>query len=158
MTAPAVGRPYRPDQPSKRAWGQDRGSESVELAILLPVILLVLAFLVVGARIALAGDRITGVAGAAAREASLARTPAEADNAARQAAVAALESAGLHCTRVTVDTDTSGFSNPAGLPGTVTVDVWCTVDLSDVGAPGLPGAKTLHDQAISPVDTARSRP
>jgi Flp pilus assembly protein TadG len=130
----------------------------VELAILLPVILLVLAFLVVGARIALAADRIAGVAGTAAREASLARTPTDADHAARDAAVAALSSAGLHCARITVATDTSGFSAPAGQPGTVTVDVWCTVELSDVAVPGLPGAKTLHDRAVSPVDTARSRP
>ena len=35
-------------------WRDDRGSESVELAILLPIGLLLVAMLVVGARIALA--------------------------------------------------------------------------------------------------------
>jgi hypothetical protein len=59
---------------------------------------------------------------------------------------------------ITVTTDTSGFATPAGQVGTVTVDVSCTVDLSDIAAPGLPGTKTLHDRAVSPVDTARAVP
>src|SRR4051794_18638785 len=65
---------------SRRLWNDDRGSESVELAILLPVGLLVLAMLVIGARIALAGDRISGVAGIAARDASLARSASPPSN------------------------------------------------------------------------------
>ena len=60
----------RPSARASQQWGDDRGSESVELAILLPVGILVLAMLVIGARIALAGDRVSGVAGIAARDAS----------------------------------------------------------------------------------------
>lgn len=137
---------------------EDRGSESVELALLLPAALLVLAVVVIAARLALAGDRITGVAGVAARDASLARTPAAAEQAAETAARTALADADLHCTQVTVRVDTAGFAVPPGTPAAITVDVSCTVDLSGVAAPGLPGSRTLTDTAVSPLDPARGTP
>ena len=133
----------------------DRGSESVELAILLPIGVLILAMLVIGARIALAGDRISGVAGIAARDASLARSADAAAQLAISSATTALTSANLHCTNVQVTADTSGFAAPAGIPASITVKVWCTVDLSDIGVVGLPGSRTLTDTAISPLDPAR---
>ena len=140
--------------PRRRALDDERGSESVELAILLPIGILILAMLVVGARIALAGDRISGVAGIAARDASIARSPADAQSVATSSATAALADDNLHCTAIRVTVDTSGFSAPPGT-GSITVNVWCTVDLSDIGVSGLPGSKTLHDVATSPVDPAR---
>ncbi|TKJ18021.1 MULTISPECIES: hypothetical protein [Blastococcus] len=136
-------------------WRDDRGSESVELAILLPIGLLLVAMLVVGARIALAGDRISGVAGIAARDASLARSAVAAQQMATDTATAALTSQGLHCIDVQVRVDTSGFSAPPGTSASVTVAVSCTVDLSDVGVAGLPGSRTLTDSATSPLDPAR---
>ena len=140
----------------RRPWRDDRGSESVELAILLPVGLLLVAMLVVGARIALAGDRISGVAGIAARDASLARSAVAAQQMATDTATAALTSQGLHCIDVQVSVDTSGFSAPPGTSASVTVAVSCTVDLSDIGGVGgLPGSRTLHDSATSPLDPAR---
>ena len=139
----------------RRAGGEDRGSESVELAILLPIGLLILAMLVVGARIALAGERISGVAGIAARDASIARTPGAAQQVATISAAAALAADDLHCTNIRVTVDTAGFTAPPGTAAAVTVNVWCTVDLADIGVGGLPGAKTLHDTASSPLDLAR---
>ena len=139
----------------RRPWRDDRGSESVELAILLPIGLLLVAMLVVGARIALAGDRISGVAGIAARDASLARSAVAAQQMATDTATAALTSQGLHCIDVQVRVDTSGFSAPPGTSASVTVAVSCTVDLSDVGVAGLPGSRTLTDSATSPLDPAR---
>ena len=136
-------------------WRDDRGSESVELAILLPIGLLLVAMLGVGARIALAGDRISGVAGIAARDASLARSAVAAQQMATDTATAALTSQGLHCIDVQVRVDTSGFSAPPGTSASVTVAVSCTVDLSDVGVAGLPGSRTLTDSATSPLDPAR---
>jgi Flp pilus assembly protein TadG len=127
----------------------------VELAILLPVIVLVLAMLVIGGRIALAGQRIDGVADAAARDASIAPTPAAAQQAAVSSAQTALAAADLHCVDVKVTVDVAGFAATPGTPAAVTVNVWCTVDLSDIGAPGLPGSRTLHDQAASPLELAR---
>lgn len=133
----------------------DRGSESVEMALVLPIVLIVVAMLVVGGRIAVASDRMTGVAGAAAREASIARSAGAAQANAHEAAAAALSDASLRCTSLTVSVDTSAFGSTT--PGaTVQVSVSCTVPLSDIGIPGLPGSKTLHDSASSPLDPARS--
>jgi hypothetical protein len=136
-------------------WQDDRGSESVELAILLPVAVLVVAMLVIGARIALAGSGISGVAGIAAREASLARSSAAAEQAATATATDALTSRNLPCIDVRVAVDTSGFVSAPGAASSVTVDVTCVVELSDVGVPGLPGSRTLRDSATSPLDPAR---
>jgi hypothetical protein len=140
---------------SGRRRRDDRGSESVELAILLPVGLLVLAMLVIGARIALAGDRISGVAGIAARDASLARSAVAAEQLASAGATTALAGRDLHCADVQVSVDTSGFAAAPGVPASVTVVVSCTVDLSDIGVAGLPGSRTLRDTATSPLDPAR---
>jgi hypothetical protein len=140
---------------SGRRWREDRGSESVELAILLPVGILILAMLVIGARIALAGDRISGVAGIAAREASLARSAAAAQQMATASATDALADQNLHCADIQVRVDTSGFNSASGAAASVTVVVACTVDLSDIGVAGLPGSRTLRDTATSPLDPAR---
>jgi hypothetical protein len=137
------------------ARGGDRGSESVELAILLPVGIVVLALIVVGARIALAGDRISGVAGIAARDASIARSASSAQSIATSSATTELASDNLHCTNIRVTVDTSGFDARPGSSASITVHVWCTVDLSDIGVQGMPGSRTLHDAATSPLDPAR---
>ena len=141
-----------PDRPRRL---DERGSESVELAILLPVGILVLAMLVIGARIALASDRISGVAGIAARDASLARSAAAARQIATASATQALSEQNLHCTDIRVDVDTAGFAAATGAPASVTVAVRCTVSFSDIGVPGLPGSRTLQDTATSPLDPAR---
>jgi hypothetical protein len=133
----------------------ERGSESVELAILLPIGILVLAMLVVGARIVVAGERISGVAGIAARDASIARSPSDAQSIATGSATAALAQDGLRCVNIRVAVDTSGFAATPGTGAAITVNVWCTVQLSDIGVAGMPGAKTLHDVASSPLDPAR---
>jgi hypothetical protein len=96
----------------RRAHAEDRGSESVELAILLPIGILILALIVVGARIALASERISGVAGIAARDASIARSAADAQSVATSSATAALNADDLHCTNIRVTVDTSGFNAP----------------------------------------------
>jgi len=127
----------------------------VELAILLPVAILVVAMLVIGARLALSGSSISGVAGIAARDASLARSSAAAEQAATMSATAAMADRDLHCVDVRVAVDTSGFRGVPGVAAAVTVDVTCTVDLSDLGLPGLPGSRTLRDSATSPLDPAR---
>jgi hypothetical protein len=127
----------------------------VELAILLPVGIVVLALIVVGARIALAGDRISGVAGIAARDASIARSASSAQSIATSSATAALASDNMHCTNIRVTVDTSGFDAPPGTSASITVNVSCSVELSDIGVQGMPGSKTLHDAATSPLDPAR---
>ncbi|MCO7218594.1 TadE/TadG family type IV pilus assembly protein [Klenkia sp. PcliD-1-E] len=142
----------------RRPRSGERGSESVELAILLPVAVLVIALVVVGARIAMAGNRITGVAGSAAREASLARSPGAAESAAVTAANQALRDQHLRCRDVVVNVDSTAFGAPPGSGAAVSVSVSCTVDLSDIGIAGLPGSRTITDTASSPVDPTREQP
>ena len=148
-------RAVKRSRPVIRPRRDDSGSESVELAILLPIGVLILAMLIVGARIALAGDRISGVAGIAARDASLARSADAATQIATSSATTALTSANLHCINVRVTADTSGFAVPAGAPASITVKVSCTVDLSDIGVAGQPGTRMLTDTATSPLDPGR---
>jgi hypothetical protein len=134
----------------------DRGSEPVALAILAPVMIALLGLMVLGGRIAIASTSISGVAGNAARDASIARTAPQAVQIAKSTAESSLLAQNLHCEATPdVVVDTSGFSAPPGIPASIQVDVTCVVSLSDIGMPGLPGARTLHDHATSPLDPYR---
>ena len=137
--------------------GGDGGSASLELAIIAPVLLLLLALIVMGGRFAMASAAITGVAGAAARDASLARSPAAARAAAVSSAQATLADQSLHCQgRPVVQVDTSGFAAAPGTPASVSVDVTCVVVVNGLNVPGLPSTRTLHERAVSPLDFYRS--
>ncbi|NUU15820.1 pilus assembly protein TadE [Cellulomonas humilata] len=133
----------------------ERGSITVELAILTPVLILLLGALVLAGRIQTSASSVEQAARSAARDASLARTP----DAARAAAVAAAarELATTACAATTVDVDTSGFSTRIGQDGIVTATVSCTVSIADLAVPGLPGARTITAQATSPLDRYRTR-
>ena len=136
----------------------DRGAAPVEMAIIGMVAIGMIGLLVVGGRVAIASSSIADVAGAAAREASIARSASQADQLARTSALAALRSQNLHCQHgPDVVVDVSGFAAPLGSPASIRVDVTCVVSLSDVALPGLPGARTVHDHAVSPLDPFRAR-
>ena len=136
----------------------DRGSSSIELAIVAPAILLFLAIIVIGGRVNLARQVIEASAFDAARTASLARTEGEARSEAEAAARSTLNSQGLTCRNTSVSVNVSGFRTPVGQPATVTATVRCTADLSDVALPGLPGSIVLTPaEFTSPLDTYRTR-
>ncbi|WP_240675085.1 TadE/TadG family type IV pilus assembly protein [Cellulomonas endophytica] len=137
-------------------WRDERGSASLELAILAPALLVLLAALVLAGRFQVASSTLEHATRTAAREASLARTP----DAARTAAQTALtrELRGSPCTGDASTIDTRTIAGPVGTPGTVTVAVSCTVTIADLAVPGLPGTRTLSATASSPVDAYRSRP
>ena len=144
-----------------RAGRRDRGSVSLELAILAPVMLLLLAFVVLAGRVAIAGNTVTTVAGNAAREASLARTAGAAAAAGRAVARAGLAAQSVQCqSGGTVTVDVSGFgAAAAGVPGqVVVVTVDCVVTLSDLALPGVRGTRTLTERAVSPIDPNRASP
>jgi Flp pilus assembly protein TadG len=135
---------------------RDAGSASLELALIAPVLLALLALIVMGGRFAMASTAITGVAGAAARDASIARTPAAARAVATSTALATLAAQNLHCQGApTVAVGTSGFAAAPGTPASVSVDVTCVVVVNGLGVPGLPTTRTLHDRAVSPLDPYR---
>jgi hypothetical protein len=135
----------------------DRGSAPVEMAITGLIAIALIGVLIVAGRVAIASSSISGVAGNAARDASLARTPAVAIQRATSTAITDLQAQHLHCKgRPDVAVDTRGFSAPPGTDAVVTVDVTCVVALSDIGMPLMPGSRTLHDHAVSPLDPFRS--
>ncbi len=134
-----------------------RGSASLELAIIAPVLLVLMALIVMGGRYAMASTAITGVAGAAARDGSLARNPAAARAAAVSTALTTLADQNLHCQGApTVRVDTSGFAARPGTPASVSVDLTCVVVVNGLNVPGLPKTRTLHERAVSPLDSYRS--
>ena len=135
----------------------ERGSVSVELALLAPALLLLLSFAVVAGRTQVAEGAVQEAARAAAREASLARDAATAAALADAQAQRTLADQDLRCEGTTVDVDTAGFQAPLGQRGDVTVSITCVVGLTDLLAPGLPGSITVEASFISPVDAYRER-
>lgn len=136
----------------------DRGAAPIEMAISGLCAIGLIALLVIGGRVAIASSSMSDVASAAARDASIARTAGQAQQLAHASAVATLTKQGLHCAGgPAVTVDTSGFAAPAGTAAEIRVDVTCVVSLGDVGMPGLPGSRTLHEHATSPLDPFRSK-
>jgi Flp pilus assembly protein TadG len=141
----------------QRSQNQERGSIAVEVAILMPAFLLLVAVAAVIGRQTVADTAVEGAAHDAARAASIARTQGTARADAEQAARAVLTDQGLHCEPVTVTVDTSQFARPVGQPAAVTATVTCAVSFADISVPGLPGNKTLSATFTSPLDIYRSR-
>lgn len=131
----------------------DRGTLTVELVLLTPLLFALLAFIVGLGRAADARGRLTGAVRDAARAASLTRTPAAAAAAAHDTALADLQGAELECNNPTVATDTRRFA-PAGQ---VTVTIGCTLDLSQLLVSGLPGRTSLTATSTVPLDTYSSQ-
>jgi Flp pilus assembly protein TadG len=140
-------------RPRRRA---DAGNAPLELVILAPVIIMLIALVIAVGRISVATGAISAAARDAARQASISLSPAAAQAAALASADAALANDGLDCAP-TVTPDLAGFAAPPGQPSTVTVTVSCTVPLADLTVPGMPGSKTLTAQFTSPIDPYRQR-
>lgn len=135
----------------------ERGSVSVELALLAPALLVLLSFAVVAGRVQIAEGAVAEAARAAAREASLARDDVTAAALASAQADRTLAAQDLRCQSTSVDIDTTGFQAPPGQPGDVTVSITCVVGMADLLAPGLPGSVTVEASFTSPVDAYRER-
>lgn len=127
---------------------EERGSATLELVVLTPVLVGLLLLVVAAGRIVDARSTLVGAARSAARAATTARSPEQA----RRAATAITESrsrAGPHCGHLAIALDTSAFR--AG--GTVTATVTCTASLTDLVGLSLPGSRTLTASATEPLDT-----
>ena len=139
-----------------RRWGRlhrdERGSVTVELVLLTPLLILLLLFVVALGRLSGARLDVDGAAAQAARAASIARDPTTATAMAQQTATAALGSDHVTCAQLTVNTDTSQFA-PGG---SVAVTVTCHVALSDLTGLRLPASESVTSTASSVVDTYRS--
>lgn len=134
----------------------ERGSVTLEAAIAAPVLMLLVFLIVFAGRAAMAAQMVKTAAWDAVRTASIARTESQAVTTATAAAAASLANQGIACgPRVSIES--GGFRVPVGTAATVRATVHCTVDLSDIGLPGLPGSITLSASATSALDTRRER-
>jgi Flp pilus assembly protein TadG len=136
-------------------WSGDRGSVSVELALgYTPVMILVLLGLFAVTRIVSAQIDVNSAAAAAARQASLAYSPAGARAGADDAVTATLAGHALTCRTHTLAVDT-GTMAPGGQ---VRVQLSCAVALRDLYGLDLPGSVTVTGDSVQPLDTYRGAP
>ena len=140
----------------RRHTSRDRGSAALELVIIAPGLLLVLAVLIFAGRVAIAQQAVDSAAADAARSASIARTQGQAQASAEAAASASLTNQTTRCVSTAVTVDTSGFATPVGTPASVGATVTCQVDLAGL-LPGLPGSMSITATVRSPLDTYRER-
>lgn len=136
----------------------DRGNAPLELVLIAPIILLLIALLIAAGRTSIAQGAVDAAARAAARQASIAPDQAAAAVAAYSGAAAALRADGLDChPRVSLPGLKAAFGTPLGLAAPVRAQVVCLVRVSDLGLPGLPGSIKLSSTFTSPLDPYRSR-
>ncbi|MFD6099394.1 TadE/TadG family type IV pilus assembly protein [Nocardiopsis flavescens] len=133
---------------------RDRGSASVELALIAPALLAFAMLMVFAGRVVDARTTVGEVAHSAARAASLERTSGAASAAATSIAAATLQEQGLACSDHSTSVDHGGLT--AG--GAVSVTVSCTVSFSDLLGVAFPGSQTIEGGATVAVDTFRGTP
>jgi Flp pilus assembly protein TadG len=126
----------------------DQGTVAVELAVGIPM--LVLVVLVVAAMYVMgrANLDVNAAASAGARAGSLARNARAAISDATEAAGANLAG---RCARLSTTVDTGGFHRG----GQVRVTISCTVTTRGLTGIGLPGSTTFKATATSPIDVYR---
>lgn len=133
----------------------ERGSAALEMAVVAPALLGIIALMIFGGRYALATQTVNAAAAAAARAASIERTAGTAKSSAAATAAATLSNQDLRCVSTQVDVDTSGFATEVGQAAMVEVSVTCAVSMA--GLVGMPGSLTLSATASSPLDIYRER-
>ena len=133
-----------------RAWGRGRrggdeeGSVSVELVLLTPLLLLVVAFIVLAGRVVDVHLQVESAAHQAARAASQQAGPAAAARAASRIA----GELGPPCGDPVAVLDRAGW-----VPGgAVTVTVSCRVALADLTPLPVRSSITVHASFVSPID------
>jgi Flp pilus assembly protein TadG len=129
-----------------RLTGRDRGSMTLEFALLAPAFILLVLLLIVGGRVIEAQSQVDGAARDAARAASVQVYLAGVYPAIQQAAQSDLDSSGHNMCPGGLSVGWGGGS----AEGEVTVNVHCTINLSFF--PGL-GSLTMTGHALAPLDT-----
>jgi Flp pilus assembly protein TadG len=131
----------------------DAGSSTVELAILAPLLVALLLFVVFCGRLVTAQLDLDAAAHGAARAASIARAVPAATADARRTALKTLAARGVTCGQPEVRVVTDGL-RPGGV---VTVTVSCHVPLSDLALIAVPGTRVVTATSSSPIDVWRAR-
>lgn len=129
----------------------ERGSASVELAILTIPIMILVAFSVFVGRYAATYQEVTSASRDAARAASVRQTPGQAEIDGRTAAENTLRTRSVSCPSPEINIET-GELYPGGR---VVATVDCTVSLADLTGLGMPGSVRIGARSIAVVDTYR---
>jgi Flp pilus assembly protein TadG len=129
----------------------ERGSVSVELVLLTPVLVGLMCLTVAFGRLQSARADVEAASRAAARAASFERTAPAARVAGQRAALAELDAGGYRCSSLVVSIDTGTFAPDATVGATVS----CTVQLADVTGMGLPSSHTMSATFNEPIDRFR---
>lgn len=132
----------------------DSGSSTAELAILAPLLMALLLFVVFCGRLVTAQLDVDAAAHGAARASSIARSVPAATADAQRTARETLAARGVTCGQPSVRVNTRGL-RPSGV---VTVTVSCRVPLSDLALIAVPGTRVVTSTSSSPIDLWRGRP
>lgn len=135
----------------------DGGSASIELVILAPVLLVLVALAIAAGRLTAAHTGVEHAAAVAARQASLARTADAARVSATAVATNDLAQQGITCHPLKITLSTTGFITTVGQPAQVRARISCRVTLADLSVPGMPGAAVITGDGVSVLDTWRGR-
>lgn len=134
-------------RPVRGRGDSERGSISVELAVLTPIFALLLLSVVAVGRIQNSRADIESAARSAARDLSIARDPTAAIGRVRAAISQMVNVGSPGCQTLTF--------TPTITPETVTVVVGCVADLQDASILPLPGHMTLTATATEAIDRFR---
>lgn len=135
----------------RRSKTTERGSMTVELVVLTPVLVLFMLIAVSFGRVERARQEVVAAARAGAEAASVMPSAGQAGVAASEAAVPSVFGQQFTCHPFEVSTNTSDF-RPGG---SVAVSVSCSVNLSDLLVPGFPGSVNISASRSAPVDPYR---
>ena len=133
-------------------WRSERGSVSVEVAVIAPALVFLLLLVVFAGKVSEADGNVERAAAEGARAASLRQNPGDAIDDAEAVVAENLVAAGVPCTHLDTIVDTSAFE--AG--GTVTVTVRCEASMADVTLLGVPGTRSFSATSTEVIDTYRS--
>jgi Flp pilus assembly protein TadG len=136
-----------------RASDRHRAQATIELALVVPGLLLGLFLITAVGLVARADGEVAGVAVEAARAGALVSTAADVEQAANDRATAVATSYGMTLERLDVAVDGSNF----GRGGSVRVEVNYQLPLDSLPLIGW-GTIQLQHQAVEPIDTFRSLP
>lgn len=135
----------------------ERGSATLELAVIAPGLLALLGLVLLAGRIQAASSAVEQASAAAARTASISRDARAAQASAQQTVRDSLADQGVACRSLSTEVDVTGFGTEVGQPAGVSVRVACALPLSDVAVPGMPGERKITASASSPLDRYRAR-
>lgn len=129
----------------------ERGSTSLSVVLLTPLMVTLLVFAVFAGRLSSTKQEVISASQDAARAASVRQYPAAAIADGRAAAEATLSRRGVSCASLNVSIDAGGVVDRSDVTATVT----CVMNNSDLVGLGMPGTRTITFSSTVVVDDYR---